>query len=1158
MNIRQFPLFLLTLLSISLFSCNDEKPHRLLVFSKTNGFRHASVEAGVMAIQRLAEQHGFEMEATEDSIFLNEENLHRFDAVLFLNTSGDVLGDREETDFQRFIEAGGGFLGVHGAAATETDWRWYGHLVGAVASGREELRQTSISVAAGDHPAMTGLPAHWNSAGDLYQFQPPLPVDEVFPETDYLPEGIRDSIWEKQLNVPPFARWTYQPAQPFLPPAAKVLLQLNDESPADGKSTAQPIAWCREFDGGRSFYTGLGHSIAEYSDSLFLQHLLGGIQYAFDHPPLDYSKVKTRRIPPAESFVRTTLASNLDEPMELDIFPDGTIVFVERKGAILRYDQASGKLDTVVVMPVYHEFEEGVLGFAIDPDWEANKWVYLYYSLMDGGRRNRLSRYVFENGKLDTGSEIMLLEVPELVGCCHAGGSVEFGPDGNLYVSTGDNTNPFESDGFNPIDERPGRALWDAQKSAGNTNDLRGKILRITPQPDGTYTIPDGNLFPPGTAGTRPEIYVMGCRNPFRISIDSKTNWLYWGDVGPDAGKNGRVRGPKGYDAFNRAKKAGNYGWPFVRGHHIYFDYDFAKQKNGPLFDPAGPLNDSPNNTGLQKVPGVNPSLIWYSYDESLEFPWLGTGGKNPMAGPVFHAADFRNVDSTKVFPPYFENKLFIYEWMRYWIYVVTLDEEGDFVKASRFLPGEVFNRPMDMAFGPDGALYLLEYGTNWFARNQDARLTKIEFAPGKQKPLVRLNASPAVGDYPLTVRFSAAQSKSRNGGKLTYRWTLKERDFTSPESAFNYTFRRPGLYHMTLKVTDETGLSSTAVQEIAVGNTPPGIEWLFAGNQTFYFDDTPIPYELRLEDKEDGSLAEGTIRRNRVRLTIDYLAEGADMTAIAMGHQTQQQANLKFAAGKKLMDKSDCKTCHARDTKVNGPSLISIAGRYFGDEKAVAALGRKIIVGGAGNWGETTMAAHPDFSTEEAEQIARYILSLAGDSEADTSLAASGVFAPDAHLGREEKGSYVFQASYFDRGGEGVPPLSATAVRVLRYPYLEAEQHDFSAKGVQTIRLKGSASPVVGDLFCGRYIGFKNIDLTGIKTLQPEAFEVLPGTVIEVRTGRLGGPVVASAKANEGGEFPALQLKETSGLKTLFFIFSHDTEKEKNLLYMDGVKFGK
>ena len=143
---------------------------------------------------------------------------------------------------------------------------------------------------------------------------------------------------------------------------------------------------------------------------------------------------------------------------------------------------------------------------------------------------------------------------------------------GNLFLSTGDNSNPFAT-GYAPIDERPGRSPWDAQKSSANTNDLRGKIIRIHPEPDGTYTIPEGNLFPKGTPKTRPEIYTMGHRNPYRISVDKHTGFLYWGDVGPDAPADSAGRGPRGLRR-DRTRRAapGNFGWPyFVGDNKAYF-----------------------------------------------------------------------------------------------------------------------------------------------------------------------------------------------------------------------------------------------------------------------------------------------------------------------------------------------------------------------------------------------------------------------------------------------------------------------------------------------------------------------------------------------------------------------------------------------------------
>lgn len=141
-----------------------------------------------------------------------------------------------------------------------------------------------------------------------------------------------------------------------------------------------------------------------------------------------------------------------------------------------------------------------------------------------------------------------------------------FDAQGNLLLATGDNTSPFASNGYAPIDERPDRLAFDAQRSSGNTQDLRGKILRIKVQDDGTYHCPAGNLFPQNVDSNglrgRPEIYVMGCRNPFRISYDTRRNYLFWGDIGADAGKVDTARGPMGHDEINRARAAGNFGWP--------------------------------------------------------------------------------------------------------------------------------------------------------------------------------------------------------------------------------------------------------------------------------------------------------------------------------------------------------------------------------------------------------------------------------------------------------------------------------------------------------------------------------------------------------------------------------------------------------------------
>ena len=252
-------------------------------------------------------------------------------------------------------------------------------------------------------------------------------------------------------------------------------------------------------------------------------------------------------------------------------------------------------------IPVHRGNENGLLGITLDPDFATNRWLYLFYSA-PSPEIQRVSRFtVAADGTLDMASEQLLLEFPhQRIICCHSSGSMTFGPDGNLYISTGDDTQHAESQGYNPIDDRlanePGDNpdadhARDARRSSGNTNDLRGKILRIKPQadpggtpgPGSTYTIPAGNLFGlggkyPGVDGqTRPEIYTMGHRNPFRIQVDQETGWVYNGEVGPDAGGENANRGPRGYDELNQIREAGNMGWPYcIADNKAYSNWDFA------------------------------------------------------------------------------------------------------------------------------------------------------------------------------------------------------------------------------------------------------------------------------------------------------------------------------------------------------------------------------------------------------------------------------------------------------------------------------------------------------------------------------------------------------------------------------------------------------
>ena len=432
----------------------------------------------------------------------------------------------------------------------------------------------------------------------------------------------------------------------------------------------------------------------------------------------------------------------LTEPTEMAVLPNGDALIAQRGGEVVLYREADHSVRPAGKVAVYSKskkganVEEGLLGITIDPEFATNHFVYMFFSPADTSV-NRLSRFEFDGDSLRVGSEKVVLQFySQREICCHTGGSLAFGPERMLFVSTGDNSTPFDekdvkfaSHGFSPTDDRPGHEPYDARRSSANTNDLRGKILRIRVRTDGTYEIPAGNLFPPGTANTRPEIYVMGNRNPYRVSVDQKSGFLYWGEVGPDAADDTlATRGPRGYDEINQARTAGNYGWPlFVGNNYAYHRWNYATGASGAVYDPAAPKNESRNTTGLRDLPPARGAFVWYPYGDSPDFPSVGKGGRTAMAGPVYHFDLFDTRRDTAM-PKYYDGKLFIYDWIRHWIMAVTLRPNGDYEAMERYAPRDSFSAPIDMELGPNGQLYVLEYGKVWFAKNPDAGLSRIEF----------------------------------------------------------------------------------------------------------------------------------------------------------------------------------------------------------------------------------------------------------------------------------------------------------------------------------------------------------------------------------------------------------------------------------------------
>ncbi len=459
-------------------------------------------------------------------------------------------------------------------------------------------------------------------------------------------------------------------------------------------------------------------------------------------------------VPLAGDFdVQTIIPNNtLDQPMTMAIARDGRVWAGQRDGVIYSYAPAAGwKSDTAAALDVYLYVDGaydmgGLWGMALSPSFAADGWMYLYYpprSLWNGksdhsGRLTyRLSRFqVTSANKLNAGSEQVLLSVEQMTET-HNGGSLKFGKNGDLYLSTGDNHRPGCGDAYPPTDEND--VTCDDGATTANTDTLLGKVLRIHPEANLVagkyYTIPAGNLFPIGTPKARPEIYTMGHRNPFKIFPDPVTGRLYVPMFGPGHGDD-PVRGPKGGDVVEVTDSAANFGYPyFLKARQPYCHWDYAAKSCTPIpghagvfFDPDHPVNPSKNNTGLVDLPPVKAAVMWQG--DSL----TGIGGCGWGAGEVYHFDP--SLNSGAKFPPYFNGKWLLFDIAGVGNHLISMAPSPSPVAA--ISKKQIANPPwgglgnfsgniMEMLYGPgDGALYVLDYGAAFYAKNQSASLKKI------------------------------------------------------------------------------------------------------------------------------------------------------------------------------------------------------------------------------------------------------------------------------------------------------------------------------------------------------------------------------------------------------------------------------------------------
>ena len=217
---------------------NQVKKPKILVFTKTNAVYHSSLKAGVVAIRKLGVVNGFGVDDTDDSTWFKNKKLRNYNAIVFLSCSGNVFGSGEEKAFQEYIRKGGGFVGIHAATTCEYDWPWYGKMIGAYYNGDAEPQKARLLVVNKQHPSTGFLPDTWWKVDEWYNF--------------------------KNIN-----------------PDIHVLIKIDEHSYKGGENgDDHPIAWFHSFEGGRVFYCAMGDADSTFSDSVFLKHILGGIQYA--------------------------------------------------------------------------------------------------------------------------------------------------------------------------------------------------------------------------------------------------------------------------------------------------------------------------------------------------------------------------------------------------------------------------------------------------------------------------------------------------------------------------------------------------------------------------------------------------------------------------------------------------------------------------------------------------------------------------------------------------------------------------------------------------------------------------------------------------------------------------------------------------------------
>ncbi len=750
----------------------------------------------------------------------------------------------------------------------------------------------------------------------------------------------------------------------------------------------------------------------------------------------------------AGRFEKEVLAAGCSDPLQLDIAKDGRVIFIERQGTVKQWDPGSRRTTIIGEFPSATTGDAGALGLVLAPDFDRSGHLYTIRVPAQGPGRLVLARHTLTDGAM--ADERAVLTIPLRAGReqYHCGAGLAWDGQGHLLIGVGDNMPPQDVPAIHAEDT--GR---DARGTAGNSKELRGKILRITPGADGSYGIPAGNLFSDPAQG-RPEVFAFGVRNPFRVSCDPATGFIIWGDVG------GNVRtepglGPEGHDELNVTREPGFFGWPFATGPNLPwrpFDPKTLKP-SGDFFDPARLLNDSRANTGMGELPPSRPAAFYYNNLASPEWPFAGSGGRSITGGVVYRKP--ATAGESRL-PDEWEGAYLFGEWMRNWVAAARFDDTGKLVKAERVLETLKFKRPTDFKIGPDGALYLAECGDRWTG-NTESQITRVIYRRGNRAPVAVMSPSRTAGKLPLEVSFDAAASWDADGGELKFNWDFGDGTMAMGPRA-THTFTTAGVWPVTLTVTDSHGDAGSAMIHLAAGNEAPQVTFSSPQDGGF-LKGKEIAWQVGAVDAEDG-----VVPADRLLIQL----EKRDRAPTREDHP-----------GLALMKRTTCFACHNAAEASAGPSYAAIAEKYQNDPAAGSNLQSRIISGGAGVWGTLPMPPHPQHTPAEAALMVDWVLSLAQRQISTLPSSAEGKApVPESRggFGRADNTVMVLTATTTDQGAGSLPPLRGAAEITLRSRRQRAACFDYHENAAAQDNLEQGG--LVARIQPGGWIGFDRLRL--------------------------------------------------------------------------------